>query len=45
MCVSWALYFYAFILSIELLFTGCLFAFILVIPESFERKNSPVNDG
>jgi len=45
MCVSWTLYFYVFILSTELLFTGCLFAFILVIPESFERKNTPVDDG
>lgn len=39
------LYFYVFILNTGLLFTGWLFAFISVIPESFERKNTPVDDG
>lgn len=45
MCVSWALCFCVFILSTELLFIDGLFAFISVIPESFERKNTPVDDG
>jgi len=45
MCVSWTLCFHGYILSTALLFTGCLFAFISVIPESFERKNTPVDDG
>jgi bacteriorhodopsin len=45
MCVLWTLYFYVFILSTELLFTGSVFAFISVIPKSFERKNTPVDDG
>lgn len=45
MCVSWTLCFSVSILSTELLFTGWLFAFISVIPESFEGKNTPVDDG
>jgi hypothetical protein len=41
----WALCFCVFIVSTELVFIGGLFAFVSVIPESFERKDTPVDDG